>query len=74
MSTEVLGFWASIVCLGFIAERSSADGRGFSHGSSEASRWKLASRQTRIRLPRRIGQPKRCSQARVQITISEGFS
>jgi hypothetical protein len=38
MSTEVLGFWASIVCLRFIAERLSANGRGFSHRSSEASR------------------------------------
>jgi hypothetical protein len=31
-------FGASIVCLRFLAERSCADGRGFSHRSSEASR------------------------------------
>lgn len=33
-----LWFWASIVCLRFIAERWSANGRGFSHRSSGASR------------------------------------
>jgi hypothetical protein len=38
MSTEVFGFGSSIVCLRFIAERSLADGQGFSHRSSEASR------------------------------------
>lgn len=38
MSTEVLSFWASIVCLRFLAERPYADGQGFSHRSSEASR------------------------------------
>jgi hypothetical protein len=31
-------FGASIVCLRFLAERFCADGRGFSHRSSEASR------------------------------------
>jgi hypothetical protein len=31
-------FWASIVCLRFLAERSYADGQGFSHRSSGASR------------------------------------
>jgi hypothetical protein len=35
---NVAAFWASIVGLRFLAERSSADGRGFSHRSSGASR------------------------------------
>ena len=33
-----LWFWASIVCLRFIAERWSANGRGFSQGRANASR------------------------------------
>jgi hypothetical protein len=37
MSVDVW-FGASIVCLRFLAERFCADGRGFSHRSSEASR------------------------------------
>src|ERR1700727_1157522 len=37
MSIEVW-FWSSIVCLRFLAESLCADGRGFSHRSSEASR------------------------------------
>jgi len=38
MSTEVFGFWASIVCLRLIAETVSADGRAFSQRSSGANR------------------------------------
>ena len=33
-----LWFWASIVCLRFLAERWSANGRGFSQGRANASR------------------------------------
>jgi hypothetical protein len=38
MSTEVFDFWASIVYLRFLAERLSANGRGFSQGRANASR------------------------------------
>jgi len=47
MSIEVW-FGASIVCLRFLAESPYADGRGFSHRSSEASRREtLSKRQSR---------------------------
>ena len=52
-------FWASIVCLRFLAERSCADGQGFSHRSSEASRRETLTGSLPVCMIRRKTKAKR---------------
>jgi hypothetical protein len=54
-------FWASIVCLRFLAQRSCADGQGFSQRSSEASRRETLTGSLPVCIIRRKTKAKRQS-------------